>query len=433
MRRGSEPVGAILDDDPEILVALAATWACMASAAQPRRIVVALSRVLDGRGGVLTDTRLVIEGRTIAAIDPAAAPVDYDLRGLTVMPGWIDTHVHLSWHFDERNHLVAGGDTPQIAARYTAENARVTLQAGFTTVQSLGAPVDRVVRDLVNRGDVVGPRILTSLGQVLDPSMSDGALRGLVRRIKAEGGDVIKVFATEGYDSGDVRVMSNVQLWVVCGEARAIGMRTAVHAVSDDGARAAVEAGCTSVEHGTFVADRTLDEMARRGTYFDPNLLMLHNYLDGRERFGLRSEEIESLERAVRPTADVLRRARQRHVKIVFGTDAVAGAHGRNAEEFIYRVREGREKPMDVLVSAASVAAESLGLDRTIGTIAAGYEADFVAVDGNPPTTSRPSAGCVCDEGRSGLPVTLTKYRSVATSNSSFGTAIFIVCHVVVG
>jgi imidazolonepropionase-like amidohydrolase len=157
-----------------------------------------------------------------------------------------------------------------------------------------------------------------------------------------------------------------------------------VHAIGDAGARAAVNAGCTSIEHGTFLSDATLDTMAARGTYFDPNLLVLHNYLDNRSGFTFTPEALAMLEKGIAPTIDVLRRARARRVKIIFGTDAVAGAHGRNAEEFVYRVQDGHEKPMDALVSATSVSAESLGLGNQIGTIAPGYDADLVAVAGNP-------------------------------------------------
>ena len=359
-----------------------ALWCSASSAAQPRRIVIAVSRALDGRGGVLTDTRLVVEGATIAGIDPAAAPIDYDLRGLTVMPGWIDTHVHLSWHFDARGRLSTGGDAPE-EVRATAENARLTLLAGFTTVQSLGAPVDRTVRDAVNRGELDGPRILTSQTQINDPSASADALRALVRQIHARGADLIKVFTAGGSDAENYRLMSHSQLQAVCGEARVLGMRSAAHALSDGEARVAVEAGCTSIEHGTLASDRTLDLMAGRGAYFDPNLLMPHNYLDNAQRFGLSDKAVANLERSIATTAGVLRRARERHVKIVFGTDAVAGAHGRNAEEFVYRVREAREKPMDVVVSATSLAAESLGV-WTTGTLAVNYDADNVATDGNP-------------------------------------------------
>ncbi len=111
---------------------------------------------------------------------------------------------------------------------------------------------------------------------------------------------------------------------------------------------------------------------------------MLHNYLDKRESYTFTPAALVTLEKGIAPTEDVLRRARARHLKIVFGTDAVAGSHGRNAEEFVYRVNDGHEKPMDAIVSATSMSAESLGLDDQIGTIAPGYEADLVAVDGDP-------------------------------------------------
>jgi len=124
--------------------------------------------------------------------------------------------------------------------------------------------------------------------------------------------------------------------------------------------------------------------MQERGTYFDPNFLVLHNYLDNRASFSFPESTLVALQKALEPTADVLRRARAHGVKVVFGTDAVAGAHGRNAEEFIYRVRDGRDAPMEALRSATSLAAESLGLGDRIGTIAAGFDADLVATEGNP-------------------------------------------------
>ncbi|HVZ21046.1 MAG TPA: amidohydrolase family protein, partial [Vicinamibacterales bacterium] len=132
-----------------------------------------------------------------------------------------------------------------------------------------------------------------------------------------------------------------------------------------------------------FISNDTLDMMAKRGTYFDPNLLVLHNYLDNPAAFGFSEQVLEILRNAIGPTSDAIRRARARGVKMVFGTDAVAGSHGRNAEEFVYRVREGGEKPMDVLISATSLSAESIGLGNTIGTTAPGMEADLVATDGN--------------------------------------------------
>jgi imidazolonepropionase-like amidohydrolase len=355
-----------------------------AAAQAPARMVIAAGAVLDGRGAVVRNTRVVIEGSKIVAVDASAAPVDYDLSGDTLMPGWIDTHVHMNWHFDANHKSVNSGEKPEDAALGTAADAWATLEGGFTTVQSVGAAIDAVVRDQINRSLLPGPRLLTSLRQITDRSGDPAALRALVRRTKEEGADVIKLFATTGLGAGGNQSMSAEQIAATCGEATAVGLRSVVHAIGDAGARAAVEAGCTSIEHGTFLTDATLDLMAARGTYFDPNLLVLHNYLDNRASFTFTPETLAILEKGIAPTADVLQRARARRVKIVFGTDAVAGAHGRNAEEFVYRVQEGHERPMDAIVSATSVSAESLGLGRTIGTIAPGFEADFVATAGNP-------------------------------------------------
>jgi len=358
--------------------------ALVAQGSEPKRIVIAVGTALDGRGGVLRDTRLVVAGGTIVAIDPKAAPIDYDLRTLTVSPGWIDTHVHLNWHFDDQHKSVSAGDPPEVAALFTAEDAWVTLWGGFTTVQSVGAAIDGAVRDRINRGMLPGPRILTSLRQITNRSGDPDALRALVRQTKQEGADVIKLFATSGLGAGGDQTMTDAQIEAVCSEAKALGLRTVVHAIGDKGARASVLAGCTAIEHGPFVADETLDLMAQRGTFFDPNLLVLHNYLDNRSGFPSFTEQaLATLEKGIAPMADALRRARAHHVKIVFGTDAVAGSHGRNAEEFIYRVREAGEKPMDVLVSATSGSAESLGMRDTLGALAVGCAADIVATDGN--------------------------------------------------
>jgi imidazolonepropionase-like amidohydrolase len=366
------------------LIGLFVGLAAVLPRAQGDRVVIAAGTVVDGRGAVLRDTRVVVEGSKIVAIDPKAGPVDYDLRGATLMPGWIDTHVHINWHMDANQKSVSGGDKPEEAALATADDAWATLMGGFTTVQSVGAAIDGAVRDHINRGVLPGPRILTSLRQITDRSGDPDALRALVRQTKAEGADVIKLFATTGLGAGGNQSMTAAQIDATCAEAKAVGLRSVVHAIGDAGARAAVDAGCTSIEHGTFLTDATLDAMVARGTYFDPNLLVLHNYLDKRSSFTFTPEALATLEKGIAPTIDVLRRARARHVKIIFGTDAVAGAHGRNAEEFVYRVQDAHEKPMDALVSATSLSAESLGLGREIGTIAPGFDADLVAVAGNP-------------------------------------------------
>src|SRR5580704_11736704 len=306
---------------------------CAASlGAQP--IVIQTSTILDGRGGTLKNRQIVIEGSKIRTVAAGTAKATYDLRGLTVMPGWIDTHI--------------------------------TLNGGFTTVQSVGSAIDKNVRDIVARGLIPGPRILTSLRQIQQNAGDPEALRALVHRTKDEGGDVIKLFATSGLGAGGDQTMSDAQIQAVCSEAKAVGLRSVVHAIGDKGARSAVLAGCTSIEHGTFLKDETLDLMVQRGTFFDPNLLVLHNYLDNRAAYTFSDEALSTIEKGIAPTEDVIRRARAHNVKLAFGTDAVAGSHGRNAEEFVYRVRDAHEKPMDALISATSVSAESLGMGGSI-------------------------------------------------------------------
>ncbi len=374
-RKGALPRRLLLS----LAVAVLSTTVCFA---QP--IVLQTSTLLDGKAGVLKNQQIVIEGTRIQSIGAGNANATYDLRGLTVMPGWIDTHVHLSWHFDANHKLVNQSEPPQSSALFTAENAWLTLQGGFTTVQSVGAAIDADVRDRINQGSLPGPRILTSMRQITDKSGTPEEIRALVRKTKSEGADVIKLFATSGLGAGGAQSMSDAQIEAACGEAKAVGLRAVVHAIGADGARAAVLAGCTSIEHGDFLDDKTLALMAEHGTYFDPNFLVLHNYLDHRASFSFPETTFVALQKALDPTADVLRRARAHHVKVVFGTDAVAGAHGRNAEEFVYRVRDGHDSPMDALRSATSVAADSLGMGDRIGTIAPGFEADLVAIDGDP-------------------------------------------------
>jgi len=211
----------------------AALAAIVLQPAPPSRIVIAVGTALDGRGGVIRDTRLVIQDGKIAAVDPRAAPIDYDLRKLTVSPGWIDTHVHLNWHFDDQRRSVSGGEPPEQAALFTAEDAWMTLQGGFTTVQSVGAAIDGPVRDRINRGLLPGPRVLTSLRQITNRSGDPAALRALVQKTKQDGADVIKLFATTGRGAGGEQSMTDAQLEATCGEAKAMGLRAVVGMLFD--------------------------------------------------------------------------------------------------------------------------------------------------------------------------------------------------------
>jgi imidazolonepropionase-like amidohydrolase len=359
--------------------------------AQSRRIVIAVSAALDGKGRVLRDTRIVIEGSKIVALDPKAGPVDYDLRGLTVLPGWIDAHVHITWSFDKNGKNAGPVGTTQEAAYAAASNAWVTLMAGFTTVQSVGSPSDVPLRDAIAKGTLPGPRILTAVEPLQGRGEQTGTpdeIRAFVRKQKEAGADLIKIFASQSIRRNEM-AMSQEQLNAACDEAKKQGLRTLVHAYKD-AVRAATIAGCTEVEHGTLATDDDLKLMAGKGTYLDPQAgLVMENYLLNKEKFlgtpGYPEEAFAMIKKIIPQFHEFMRRAvKIPGLKIVFGSDALAGSHGRNAEEFIDRVRDGGVDPMAAMVSANSLGAEAVGMADQIGSIAPGLQADIIALDGDP-------------------------------------------------
>ncbi len=359
---------------------------------QKKRIVIAAKTLFDRRGKVLRDTRIVVEGSKIVALDPKAMPVDYDLRAFTVMPGWIDSHVHITWSFGENGKNAGADETTQFAAYQAASNAWRTLMAGFTTVQSVGSPTDVPLRDAIAKGEMPGPRILTAIEPLEGKGEETGTpdeIRAFVRKQKAAGADLIKIFASASIRQGGGMTLSQDQLNAACDEANKQGIRTLVHAYKD-AVRVATLAGCTEIEHGTLADDDSLKLMAEHGTYFDPQAgLVIENYLANKQRFlgtlGYTEEGFAAMERALSLDHDIVRRAvKTPGLKVVFGTDAVAGAHGRNAEEFIDRVRDAGVEPMRAMISAQSLAAEAMRLGDRIGSIAPGYEADIITLDGDP-------------------------------------------------
>jgi len=360
---------------------------------KPQTIVLFAGTVIDGTGHVLRNTGIVVEDSKIVRTAPSSQWPSgvrvLDLTRYTVLPGWIDTHVHIGWHFNAQGRADTRDEPPQQAAYAAAGNAWATLMAGFTTVQSLGAPEDKPLRDAVNRQEIPGPRILTALRPITDGRLTPDQLRAWVDEQKANGADVVKIFASRSIREGGGQTLSDEQLAAACGEATSQGLRSVVHAYKT-AIRSAVLAGCTAIEHGTFATDDDLKLMAERGTWFDPQVrLVIQNYLDHKQNFlgiGNYTEEgFKQMEAALPLNADLFRRALATpNLKIIFGTDAVAGAHGHNAEEFIYRVKDAGEPPMHAMTAATSLAAESLGLGNQIGRIAPGYQADIIALDGNP-------------------------------------------------
>jgi len=359
---------------------------------QPRPVVIRASTVLDGKGAILRDVAIVVEGTRIARIDSNVSAATYDLRGVTVMPGWIDTHTHIAAHFDretDRVHSAQVKETPQQAMLYAAENAYKTFMAGFTTIQSPGAELDKDLRDWIADGRIPGPRILTSLRAVTDQTGTPVQIRAFIRKAIADGADFVKIFASASIREGGKQTMTDDQIRAACDEANTLGKRSIVHAQSPESAKASVLAGCTSIEHGNRLTDEVLDLMVQRGTYFDSNNhLLLHNYIENKARYlgsgNFTEEGFAYMERGLPIGNDTFKRALAKKVKMIFGTDGGAGAHGRNFEELVYRVRDGGQPPMDAIVSATSLSAESLRMQDRIGTIAPGMEADIIATDGNP-------------------------------------------------
>lgn len=360
------------------------------SHAQSANITIRAPHLIDGRGGERRDAQVTVGNGKIRVLGPAGTgPVTYDLTGLTLLPGFIDTHVHIGWHFDAAGRFATGPEPADQAALYAAENAWVTMMAGFTTIQSVGAPGDKALRDAIARGRLPGPRLLSSLGQISNPKLTPEELRAAVRKFKADGADLVKIFASASIRDGGVPTLSQAQLDAACGEARTQGLRSMVHAHSPESMMRAARAGCTVVEHGGLANPEALALLAEEGVWFDPNIgLVTQNYLENKTKFlgiGNYTEEgFASMEKALGMKDAMFTAAlKTPGLKMVMGTDAVAGAHGQNMREIIERVKSG-QAPMAAITSLTSLAAESMNLHHDLGAIYPGLQADLVAVEGNP-------------------------------------------------
>jgi imidazolonepropionase-like amidohydrolase len=372
-------------------VLFAAVMAPVALSSQDQTVRIRVAKALDGTGKVLSNVTITIQGSKITSIGPDnSGGATYNLGTLTAMPGMIDVHAHVGWHFDKDGRYAARPGTPAQEILYSAENAYVTLMAGFTTIQSPGQANDVELRDAIARGALPGPRILTSIRQINERSGTPAEIREKVRQLKTDGADVVKIFASASIRDGGKQTMTDEQLQAVCGESNAIGMRTMVHAHSPESIKASVNAGCHQIEHGVFATDEVLKLMADKGIYFDPNIgVVLQNYLANKSHYlgigNYNEEGFAFMEKGLALNEAMIKKAvATPKLMMVIGTDAVAGAHGHNADEIIARVRQGGQKPMDAIVSATSLAARSMRLEKTVGTLAPGFEADIIALDGDP-------------------------------------------------
>jgi imidazolonepropionase-like amidohydrolase len=258
-------------------------------------------------------------------------------------------------------------------------------------VQSVGSLADLPLRDAIAKGMLPGPRILSSAEPLMGRGEQSGTpddIRAYVRKQKEAGADLIKIFAAYSIRQPAL-VLSQEQLTAACDEAKKQGLRTLVHAYKD-AVRAATLAGCTQVEHATLATDDDLKLMVQKGVWIDPQAgLVMENYLLNKEKFvgtpGFPEEAFTTIKGTIPMYHEFFKRALKiPGLKIVFGSDALAGAHGRNAEEFIDRVRDGGQDPMAAMVSANSLGAEAIGMGNQLGSIAPGFEADIIALDGDP-------------------------------------------------
>src|SRR5258708_2301411 len=230
--------------------------ALLSTTLQAKDIVIRAARILDGRGNIVRNAAVVVNDSKILRIDPRPQRADIDLGDRTLMPGGIDTHVHIGWHFDKngRSNDDGEGERPAEYALYAEENAWNTLMGGVTTVQSLGAPIDKTIADFGERTSLPLPRILTSLEPITDNKLTSDQLREEVRKRAADGANVIKIFASQSIRSGGGPTMSQEQMDALCGEAKKLGLRTAVH-----------EHGPESVKGSFLAGGRSFDQAAALG------------------------------------------------------------------------------------------------------------------------------------------------------------------------
>lgn len=365
------------------------------------------------RGERITEVR---DGHLDAADFDLEDAETIDLRDYFVLPGLIDSHVHLTSDLGGVARQLAGVELSQSDVAYEAAmNARKTLAAGFTTVRNLGDRdgVIRALRDAVNAGKVEGPRIQTANTSIsattghADPTLGyrselhegldragnlcDGAAscRRAVRRQIAQGADVIKMTITGGVNS---RIDAGLGAQMFADEARAVidtarlyGKKVAVHAHGADGINLALELGADSIEHGTLLDDAGLRLFRESGAYYVPTLSTVNGY---RERLDANPEAytgevLAKIRWRIDITGKSLQHAVPAGVKIAFGTDAGVSLHGRNADEFELMVQHGMT-PVQAIVAATVNAADLLGLGAEVGTLEAGKYADLVAVRGDP-------------------------------------------------
>ncbi len=396
------------------LIAALCPFAVMA-----QRTIIHCGNLIDGKTNeAQTQMTLVIEGNKIAKVErgftkPGATDKLIDLSKKTVMPGLIDLHVHLEGETNKDQALQRFTLNKADVAFRSTVFARKTLLAGFTTVRDLGGSgVNTSLRNAINQGLVVGPRIF-SVGKSIgttgghadptngyredlmgDPGPKEGVInspeeaRQAVRQRYKDGSDLIKITATGGVLSlakdGSGPQFTEDELRAIVETAKDYGMHTAAHAHGVEGMKRAVMAGITTIEHGTMMNEEIMDLMKQKGTYYVPTISAGKFVAEQAKTPGYYHPLVTPKALAIGPQIqETFGKAYKRGVKIAFGTDAGVFPHGENGKEFGYMVEAGMPA-IEAIKSATVVAAEVVGMSDKIGTLEAGKLADIVATDENP-------------------------------------------------
>jgi imidazolonepropionase-like amidohydrolase len=365
-------------------------------------------------------TITITDGR-ITSVAPGLTPPPagarlVDLSGKTVLPGLIDTHVHLSGD-PGGDYWREAVDPDEWAALVGAKNARITARAGFTTVRDLGSPplVGFVLRRGTAEGFIPGPRIVASgpaisiIGghgdvsgfrpEVIRALSIDNTCTGAeqcsarVREFSRAGADLIKITATGGVLSQQARGLgqhfTDAEMKAIVDTAHSLGLKVAAHAHSARGIEAAARAGVDSIEHGTFADAASIRAMKASGSVLVPTL-MAFTGISERLGKGVYTPVVEAkIRETLSQVGKAARAARAAGVPVVFGTDAAVFEHGRNAQELALLVQHAGMSPAEAIASATTAAAKLLGMEREIGRIAPGYSGDLIAVAGDPLTDVR--------------------------------------------
>ncbi len=378
-------------------------------------VLIKAGRLVDVRSGrVLTDQAILIEGDRIKEVGPSgsvqvpAGTRVIDLSNATVLPGLIDCHTHLTGEPGHNGYEALGISIPR-EALYGAKNAKLTLEAGFTTVRNVGASgySDIALRDAINAGDVPGPRLDASgppigvTGGHCDESLlapefnhkGDGVADGVpalmqkTREIAKYGADCIKICASGGVlskgDSPEALQFSDEEIRAVVTEAHRLGRKVAAHAHGAAGIKQAVMAGVDSIEHGSFIDEEAIRLMKEKGTYLVPTLYLGEWFMDNYQRLHVPEFMVEKAKVVLPAARQNLAHAFKAGVKVAFGTDSAVYPHGLNGREFAVMVRLGLT-PMQSIQAATVNAADLLGWSDRVGSIEAGRFADIIAVNGDP-------------------------------------------------